>query len=64
MHNIWWLNLGSKEAEAAYGQKTENPRAWRLYHAQKVVEMVVHVHMQNEFTTRADSEPPSCWGNH
>jgi hypothetical protein len=63
-NNIWWLNLGSKEAEAAYSQKKENPRAWRLYHAQKVVEMVVHVHMQNEYTARAGGEVAGLWSDH
>jgi hypothetical protein len=63
-NNIWWLNLGSKEAEAAYSQKNENPRAWRLYHAQKVVEMVVHVHMQNEYTARTGGEVAGLWSDH
>jgi hypothetical protein len=63
-HNIWWLNLGSKEAEAAFNQRIENPRAWRLYHAQKVVDMVVHVHMKNEYTSRAEGELPERWSDH
>jgi hypothetical protein len=63
-NNIWWLNLGSKEAEAAFSRRTDNPQAWRLYHAQKVVEMVVHVHMQSEFTARAEGEIPGLWTDH
>jgi hypothetical protein len=63
-HNIWWLNLGSKEAEAAFNRRNENPQAWRLYHAQKVVEMVVHVHMKNEYTSRAEGEIPGLWSDH
>lgn len=63
-HNIWWLNLGSKEAESAYSQKTTNPPTWRLYHAQKVVEMVVHVHMQKEFTTLGEGEVAALWSDH
>lgn len=63
-HNIWWLNLGSKEAEAAFNRRIDNPQAWRLYHAQKVVEMVVHVHMKSEFTSRAEGEVPGLWGDH
>lgn len=63
-HNIWWLNLGSKEAESAYIQKSSSPQAWRLYHAQKVVEMVVHVHMQKEFTSLREGEEPGLWADH
>jgi hypothetical protein len=63
-NNIWWLNLGSKDAEAAYGQKDENPLVWRLYHSQKVVEMVVHVHMQNEYTARSGGDIADLWSNH
>lgn len=63
-HNIWWLNLGSKEAEAAFNRRIDNPQAWRLYHAQKVVEMVVHVHMKNEYTSRAEGEVPGLWSDH
>lgn len=63
-NNIWWLNLGSKEAESAFSRRNDNPQAWRLYHAQKVVEMVVHVHMQNEFTARREGEVPGLWTDH
>lgn len=63
-HNIWWLNLGSKEAESAYRQKNENPQAWRLYHAQKIVDMVVHVHMQKQFTALGDGELNASWADH
>jgi hypothetical protein len=62
--NIWWLNLGSKEAEAAFNRRNDNPQAWRLYHAQKVVEMVIHVHMKNEYTSRAEGEVPGLWNDH
>lgn len=63
-HNVWWLNLGSKEAESAYRQKNENAQAWRLYHAQKVVDMVIHVHMQKEFTALGDGEVNASWADH
>jgi hypothetical protein len=63
-NNIWWLNLGSKEAGSAYSQKADSPEAWRLYHAQKVVEMVVHVHMRQEFTARREGESPAFWADH
>ena len=63
-NNIWWLNLGSKDAEVAYSQKDDNALAWRLYHSQKVVEMVVHVHMQNEYTAGTGGDVPDLWSNH
>lgn len=63
-HNIWWLNLGSKEVEAAYNQKVDNPQSWRLYHAQKIVEMVMHVHMQNQFTAQGEGETGALWADH
>jgi len=63
-HNIWWLNLGSREAESAYSRKSDNPQAWRLYHAQKVVEMVVQVHMQKEFTALGQGEELRLWADH
>ena len=64
-NNIWWLNLGSKEVESAYNnQKTGTPQAWRLYHAQKVVEMVVLVHMRQEFTSKREGEIPGLWSDH
>lgn len=62
--NIWWLNLGSKEAEAAFNRRNDSPQAWRLYHAQKVVEMVIHVHMKTEYTSRAEGEVPGLWNDH
>ena len=62
-HAVWWLNLGSKEAEAAYRQKDANPQAWRLYHAQKVVDMVVHVHMQKQYTAQGE-EMRALWSDH
>jgi hypothetical protein len=63
MHNVWWLNLASPDAAFAFAQRTENERLWRLFHAQKVVEMVIQVYMQEEFTKRED-ERPDIWVNH
>lgn len=62
--NIWWLNLDSPEAAFAFNQRAENPRLWRHFHVTKLIEMVVHVHMQEQFTSRGDSEQRDFWANH
>jgi hypothetical protein len=61
----WFTNTH----QAPFQKRTFTPtgeylRAWRLYHAQKVVEMVVHVHMQNEYTARSGGEIPGLWSDH
>jgi hypothetical protein len=61
--NIWWLNLGSPEAAFFFGRRADNPSAWRAFHAQKVIEMVVQVHMKDEYTARHD-ERPDRWDRH
>jgi hypothetical protein len=63
-HNIWWLNVGSPEADFAMSQKNEMPEIWRLFHALKVVEMVTQVHMHQEYTSRGESERLELWSRH
>jgi hypothetical protein len=63
-HNIWWLNLESSDAQFAFSQRDEQAQMWRLFHAQKVVEMVTQVFMRQEYTSRCEGEPPSTWAEH
>jgi len=37
---------------------------WRSFHAQKVVEMVIQVHMQEEFTRLGEAERRDIWVSH
>lgn len=59
--NIWWLNLESPAAVLLFQRRTEEPVSWRAFHAQKVVEMVIQVHMQEEFTSRGEEERKDRW---
>ncbi|HKQ48365.1 MAG TPA: hypothetical protein VJZ71_09880 [Phycisphaerae bacterium] len=61
--NVWWLNLGSPEAAFFFKQRADNPRQWRAFHSQKVIEMVVQVHMMDEYDTTGD-ERPDLWSRH
>jgi hypothetical protein len=63
-HNIWWLNLDAPEATFFFQQRTENPQAWRGFHAQKLVEMVGQVRMREEATSRGREERPEVWAVH
>lgn len=63
-HNIWWLNLESPEAAFFFGQREEDIKLWRSFHAQKVVDMVIQVHMREEFDARGDAERPDLWNRH
>lgn len=60
-NNIWWLNLQSEDAAFAFEKKPNDVKFWRMFHAQQVVEMVVQVHMQQEFTSKGDDERPDLW---
>jgi hypothetical protein len=62
-YNIWWLNLGAPEAAFLFNQRGDHPELWRAFHAQKVFEMVVQVHMKEEFTRKGD-ELKDLWVNH
>jgi hypothetical protein len=63
VNNIWWLNLQSPEAAFAFSHRDSNAIFWRGFHAQIVMEMVIQVFMQSEFT-KTDSEKPDYWANH
>jgi hypothetical protein len=63
-YNIWWLNLGAPDAAFLFNQRAERPDLWRTFHAQKVVEMVVQVHMQEEFTRMGEAERKDIWVSH
>lgn len=62
--NIWWLNLESREASFFFKQRAEDIRLWRGFHAQKVVDMVIQVHMKDEFDAKGDAERPDLWSSH
>ena len=64
MNNVWWLNLGAPDAAFFFNQRAENPTFWRAFHAQKAVEMVAQVHMNEEFTRLGEAERKDYWGNH
>ena len=62
--NLWWLNLQSPDAAFFFGQRGEDIRLWRAFHAQKVVDMVLQVHMREEFDARGETERPDLWARH
>ena len=61
-NNIWWLNLQSKDALFAYNEREENPSLWRLFHSKILVEMMIQVHMQEEYTRK--EQKPGLWSDH
>ena len=63
-YNVWWLNLGAPDAAFLFQQRNESPSLWRAFHAQKLVDMVVQVHMQQEFTRKGDAENKDFWASH
>lgn len=63
-HNVWWLNLQSPEAAFAFSQRDHAPAMWRGFHVQKLMEMVIQVEMQAEFTKRGEDERLAYWADH
>ncbi len=63
-YNIWWLNLQSPDARFAFSQRQEDIKLWRAFHAQKIVEMVIQVHMREEFDAKGEAEHPDLWIRH
>jgi hypothetical protein len=63
-NNLWWLNLQSPDAAFFFGQRGDDIRLWRAFHAQKVVDMVLQVHMREEFDARGETERPDLWARH
>lgn len=46
---MWWLNLESPAALSVFARRNEEPHLWRFFHSQKLVEMVIQVHMREQF---------------
>jgi hypothetical protein len=63
-NNIWWLNLQSPDASFFFSQRGDDIKLWRAFHAQKVVEMVIQVHMAGEFNAKGEEEQPDLWTRH
>ena len=67
-NNVWWLNLENPAALFHFRQRDATPQLWRSFHAQRVVEMVQQVHMQEEFSRRSENigaeEQPEVWVSH
>jgi hypothetical protein len=63
-NNLWWLNLQSPDAAFFFGHRGDDIRLWRAFHAQKVVDMVLQVHMREEFDARGETERPDLWARH
>lgn len=63
-NNIWWLNLQSPEALFAFNQREANAALWRNFHSGVVMDLVVHVHMQSQYTRQGDNEAPHLWAEH
>ncbi|MBN2331384.1 MAG: hypothetical protein JXC85_06220 [Candidatus Aenigmarchaeota archaeon] len=61
-NNIWWLNLQSKDASFAYRNIKENPHLWRLFHAKILVDMMIQVHMQEEYNKKIQEK--AYWSDH
>lgn len=62
-NNIWWLNLQSEDAAFAIDKRPTDIRFWRMFHAGQLVEMVVQVHMAQDYT-KGDDERPEYWFQH
>jgi hypothetical protein len=62
LNNIFWLNLQSPAAAYAFKQRSETPRLWRLFHIERLMEMVELVWMDEEFTRRGENEPLGSLG--
>lgn len=63
-NNIWWLNLGSPEAAFFFKAREDNPGQWRSFHVRQVIEMVIQIHMKEEFDAKGDNERPDLWNRH
>lgn len=60
-HNVWWLNLQSKDVTFAHNQREKDLKLWRFFHAKILVEMIVQVYMKHEFTSKQEQEQPGRW---
>jgi len=64
VRNVWWLNVQSPEASFAFSQKPTNPTLWRMFHVERLMEMVEFVWLADEYTSRGEDEPLTIWSNH
>ncbi len=64
VNNVWWLNVESPAALFFFGRRNEDPQLWRSFHANKLVEMVIQVHMQEEFISKGTEERKDLWASH
>lgn len=64
IHNVWWINMQSPEANFASSLKDENPSSWRLFRSIKLFEMIAQVNMNSDFTEKGESEVAERWANH
>lgn len=62
--NLWWLNLQSPDAAFFFAQRAADIRLWRAFHAQKLVDMVIQIHMREEFDAKGETERPDLWARH
>mgnify|MGYP001094847492 CR=1 FL=1 len=62
-HNIWWLNMQNPQVADIFNYGASSPM-WRMYHAEKIVEMFVQAIMKMEFTQKGDEEEPRVWYDH
>jgi len=61
-NNIWWLNLQNPQVAFYYNLGTKS-EFWRMYFAEKYIDLVVQALMVNEFTQKEDEELKP-WGDH
>lgn len=63
--NIWWINTQSKDANFASKQREQgNEKVWKLFHCKLLVEMMVQVHLNAEYTNKGEEEQPTRWSDH
>jgi hypothetical protein len=63
-HNVWWLNMQSKDAHFAHELRSTDITAWRIFHVKIFLEMMIQVYMQDAYTKKGDAESPSLWSEH
>lgn len=62
--NIWWINLGAKDADFAFSMIESDSKVWRLFHSKMVAEMVIQAHMANEYTRKGEDEQKARWSDY
>ena len=63
--NIWWINTQSKDANFASKQREQgNQKIWKLLHCKLLVEMMVQVHLNAEYTHKGEEEQLTRWSDH